>query len=85
MALKMLTQVALLVIVIGYQWYFKDLLWVSLGLRRKMQVIEDFPYSCRRIRHELLEGCEDIWLDNEARTLYAACSSTLSRTQWSPS
>ena len=68
-----------------YPLFLHDLLFVSLGIRRVIQPIEDFPYLCRRIRHERLEGCEHMWLDNDARTLYAACSSSASRSQWNPS
>ena len=69
---------------IFYQWYLRDLLFVSLGLSRSVQLLSDFPYTCQRIRHERLEGCEDMWLDEEDRTLYAACSSSLSRSKWTP-
>ena len=65
--------------------YLRDFIFVSLGIRRVIQPIEDFPYSCRRIRHERLEGCEHMWIDNEARVLYAACGSSAARVQWNPS
>ena len=74
-----------LAVVLGgifYQRYLKDLLFVSFGFGRTLQSIDDFPYTCRRLRHERLEGCEDLWLDDEARVLYAACSGSLARSQW---
>jgi hypothetical protein len=65
-----------------YQWYLKDLLFVTMGIGRTLQSIDDFPYTCRRLRHERLEGCEDLWLDDEGRVLYAACSGSVARSQW---
>ena len=65
-----------------YQWYLKDLLFVSVGVGRVMQSLEEFPYNCRRLVHKRLEGCEDLWLDDEARVLYAACSGSIARSQW---
>lgn len=79
-----LVAIAVLLIVAFYQLYMKELLFDIIGVGRVLQAIERFPYQCRRIQHELLEGCEDIWLDNEARVLYLACSGCLSRTQWNP-
>ena len=76
--------VGVVLVALFYQWYLKDILFVSAGLGRVMQPIEDFPYNCRRIRHERLEGCEDLWLDDEARVLYAACTSSAARPQWNP-
>ena len=77
--------VVIMLLTIFYQYYLKDFLFVSLGLYRDLQSIEDSLYTCRPIRHENLEGCEDIWLDDEGRSLYAACASSYSRTQWNPS
>ena len=77
--------VGIMLLTVFYQYYLKDFLFVSLGLYRGLQSVEDFPYTCRPIRHENLEGCEDIWLDDEGRSLYAACASSYSRTQWYPS
>ncbi|KAF1850774.1 calcium-dependent phosphotriesterase [Cucurbitaria berberidis CBS 394.84] len=67
-----------------YQWYVNDFFAVTLGIGRVIQTIDEFPYTCRRIEHPRLEACEDIWLDNEAKTLYAACAGTEGRLQWSP-
>ncbi|KAF2998807.1 hypothetical protein E8E13_001436 [Curvularia kusanoi] len=69
-----------------YQFLIKDLLSVSLGLGRVIQSIDEFPgYSCSRIQHPQLEACEDLWLDERDRTLYAACGGTQSRMAWNPS
>lgn len=69
---------------IGYQFLFKDIIFTSMGVRRTIQNVTDFPYDCRRIRHPKLEGCEDMWLDNELRLLYAACAPVLGRVHWTP-
>lgn len=75
---------AALLIAVLYQLYLKELVFDIVGIGRVLQPIEDFPYSCRRIQHEYLEGCEVMWLDDEARVLYLACSGSLSRCHWNP-
>lgn len=65
-----------------YQLILKDFIFVSFGAGRVIQPIEDFPYNCRRLTHERLEDCEDIWLDAEKRVLYAACTGTDHRIGW---
>lgn len=65
-----------------YQFYLRDFIQTSVGIGRVIQPIEDFPFSCRRIEHPQLEACEDLWLDNEARVLYAACAGTEGRLHW---
>ncbi|KAH6629339.1 hypothetical protein C7974DRAFT_184833 [Boeremia exigua] len=67
-----------------YQFLVKDILTVTLGLGRVIQSIDEFPYSCQRIEHPHLEACEDLWLDDIERVLYAACAGTKSRMAWSP-
>lgn len=67
-----------------YQVYVKDILSVSFGLGRDIRPIEEFPYNCRQVRHPRLEACEDMWLDGQARILYAACGSCASRANWTP-
>jgi arylesterase/paraoxonase len=57
----------------------------TAGFWRDVQPINDFPYTCRKIEHPQLEGCEDLWIDEKGRELYLACSDTISRTQWCPS
>ena len=68
-----------------YQFRIKDLLQVFLGLGREIQSLDEFPYSCTRIENPQLEACEDIWLDEQDRVLYAACTGTESRFAWKPS
>jgi hypothetical protein len=77
---------ASLAIVCGvfYQVILKDLLFVTFGVGRTYQRIEEFPYNCRRLRHLLLESCEDLVLDGEGRRVYAACSTSVGRKAWSP-
>ncbi|KAF2193273.1 calcium-dependent phosphotriesterase [Zopfia rhizophila CBS 207.26] len=65
-----------------YQLVLKELISVTFGVGRVIQPIEDFPYKCRRLEHERLQACEDIWLDDEARVLYAACTGTRHRMEW---
>ena len=67
-----------------YQFLIKDILTTSIGLGRKIQSIDEFSYSCQRIEHPQLEACEDLWLDEQERTLYAACAGTKSRMAWNP-
>jgi len=67
-----------------YQLKLHDVIFYDLGLGRSYQRIEDFPYTCRRLRHPLLESCEDMILDPESRNLYAACATSIARQQWSP-
>jgi hypothetical protein len=77
---------SIVAIIIGiiYQAVLKDIIFVTIGFGRYVQPIEDFPYVCRRIHHKLLESCEDLWLDDKARNLYAACSDSIGRGGWSP-
>jgi hypothetical protein len=65
-----------------YQLVLKDLFTTTFGVGRVIQTIDEFPYTCRHIEHPRLEACEDIWLDNDARTLYAACAGTQGRLAW---
>ncbi|KAH7343124.1 serum paraoxonase/arylesterase-like protein [Pyrenochaeta sp. MPI-SDFR-AT-0127] len=65
-----------------YQLYLKDLFATTFGIGRVIQSIDEFPYTCRRVQHPRLEACEDLWLDNQGRTLYAACAGTEGRLQW---
>lgn len=65
-----------------YQVVLKDI--IVLFPWHTIQPISDFPYTCRRISHPLLQSCEHIWLDDETRTLYAACGHNESRRGWNP-
>ncbi|KAI3018382.1 hypothetical protein CBS147347_9646 [Aspergillus niger] len=67
-----------------YKTYIHNFIFLTLGIGREIQPIEDFQWTCERVRHSLLEGCEDLWLDEQNRKLYAACNSLESRKGWSP-
>lgn len=73
------------ILAIAYELLLRNLLFTFIGIGRVVQPVEDFEYECRRIRHPLLESCEDLWLDQVGRTLYAACSDMKSRSEWVPS
>ena len=81
-----ITTVGAVLLAALYQWYLKDFLFVTIGVGRVIQPIEDFPYTCRRITNTHLESCEDMWLDDEAQVLYAACAGATARGRyWNPS
>jgi hypothetical protein len=67
-----------------YQLVLRDFLSVVVGVGRTMQPLEDFPYTCRRLKHEQLEACEDLWLDDEGRRLYLSCTGANHRLAWNP-
>ncbi|KAF7926666.1 uncharacterized protein EAE97_010175 [Botrytis byssoidea] len=67
-----------------YQTILKDWLYLNFGVGRTHNKLEDYPFTCRRVEHPLLESCEDLFLDHEDRTLYAACSTIASRRGWGP-
>jgi hypothetical protein len=67
-----------------YQFYLRDLFSTTFGIGRVIQSLDEFPYECRRLQHPRLEACEDLWLDDEARVLYAACAGTEGRLNWNP-
>ena len=77
---------AFIVLITGviYRTYIHNFIFLTLGIGREIRPIEDFPWTCTRIRHSLLEGCEDLWLDEQDRKLYAACNNLESRKGWSP-
>ena len=79
-----ITATAVLLLAASYQLYFREILVDILGFGRIVQLSNDFPYSCRRIRHEDLEGCEDAWLDHQGRAVYLACTGTTARKEWGP-
>ena len=66
-----------------YQFFLRDVFSTTLGIGRVTQSISEFPvWSCKRLEHPRLEACEDLWLDDEARVLYAACAGTAGRLEW---
>lgn len=66
-----------------YQTFLRDMI-TTLGIGRQTQTVSEFPYTCRRIGTDVLQACEDMWLDEEDRTLYLACSSVPHRQYWLP-
>lgn len=83
---KLLISSAIAAFSLAFLWQvlIRDTVFITFGVGRKHQKIEEFPYQCRRLEHPLLESCEDMVLDEESRTLFAACSSVASRRGWSP-
>ncbi|KAJ5938743.1 hypothetical protein N7466_001877 [Penicillium verhagenii] len=76
--------ISVLAFSIFYRAYVHNVLFVTLGLGRQVQPLEDFPWKCTRQYDPLLQGCEDMWLDHNDRKLYAACSTIESRQGWTP-
>jgi hypothetical protein len=79
-------RIPIIVAVLGYVYYayLHSTAAMVLGWNRTTYAISHFPYDCHRIYHPELEACEDFWLDDETRTLYAACASPESRAGWTP-
>jgi hypothetical protein len=83
----LLLKVGIFVVVslaITFQLFLKDPVWLAFSIGKHIQPLSDFPYNCRRIEDPRLEACEDMWLSEETRVLYLACSDSLSRSQWLP-
>lgn len=62
-----------------HQTWLKEGRFEIIGIGRVMKSIHEFPYTCRRIRHQRLEACEDLWLDDQERVVYLACASSVGR------
>ncbi|CAI4219560.1 unnamed protein product [Parascedosporium putredinis] len=83
--LSKLGLIAAALIAVGFQVYLKQATWLGLGIGRSIQPLSDFPYDCRRIDNDpRLQACEDMWLSENSRVLYLACSDPIARTQWLP-
>ncbi|KAI5369952.1 Putative six-bladed beta-propeller, TolB [Septoria linicola] len=68
-----------------YQLVFKNLIWVTMGVGRELQPISDFAnYKCRKLQDSRLQACEDMWLSENTRQLFLACSKSASRKHWMP-
>ncbi|KAJ5759712.1 hypothetical protein N7520_006868 [Penicillium odoratum] len=76
--------ISILVLSMFYKAYVHNILFITLGIGREIQPLEDFPWVCTRQYDPLLAGCEDMWLDHHDRKLYAACSTIESRQGWNP-
>ncbi|KAK6079508.1 hypothetical protein SCUP234_05677 [Seiridium cupressi] len=57
-----------------YQIQFPRMVSLGFGLGRALEPLSAFPYTCRRINHERLKACEDMWLSESTRQLFLACS-----------
>ncbi|KAH7310629.1 hypothetical protein B0I35DRAFT_470483 [Stachybotrys elegans] len=80
----LLSTFVVVLVAVLYRLNFHSTVIVLLGLGRVIEPIESFPYDCQRVAHPLLEACEDLWLDEKGRKLYAACASIPSRLEWFP-
>lgn len=69
--------------ILWQKWLSEELLQV-VSIGRTMQSIDEFPFTCRKLHHEQLEGCEDMWLDERERVLYLACAGSRGRMGWNP-
>ncbi|KIW46730.1 uncharacterized protein PV06_02376 [Exophiala oligosperma] len=68
-----------------YQFLLKDILFRTVGLGRTVLPVSSFPYKCHRIHGDPnIQACEDMWLDENSRTLYLACSDSAARRDWMP-
>lgn len=68
-----------------YQFLLKDILFRTVGLGRTVLPVSSFPYKCHRIAGDPnIQACEDMWLDENSRTLYLACSDAAARRDWMP-
>ncbi|TVY75620.1 Serum paraoxonase/arylesterase [Lachnellula suecica] len=76
--------IAILLLSLLYQNLAREIIFNIIGFNRIIQPLSDFPYSCRRIYNEHLEACEDLWLDEQARQLFLACTGPTSRMNWNP-
>jgi hypothetical protein len=82
--LRNLASIVVILLAVSYHVFFRNFFFTFLGVGRSLRQIQEFPYTCHRLEHPSLSSCEDLWLDEENRTLYAACSDLPSRTQWLP-
>lgn len=67
-----------------YTTWLEEVVFDVIGVGRVVQPLEDFPFNCRRLSHERLEACEDLWLDDKERVLYLACAGSRGRMAWNP-
>lgn len=69
---------AVLIFAILYSIFFQGLslprLTSSSADREAEQEASGFSWSCTRLEHPLMEGCEHLWLDEKNRRLYGTCS-----------
>ncbi|KAF5692991.1 hypothetical protein FDENT_2429 [Fusarium denticulatum] len=75
---------AIALLAILFQIYLKEAIWLGFGINRTIQPLNEFPYQCRKIVHQRLEACEDMYLSQSTRQLFLACSDPFARKQWQP-
>lgn len=68
-----------------YQMRLPRMVSLGFGLGKTRDPLSAYPYTCRRLHHERLMACEDMWLSEATRQLFLACSEPLSRSAWAPS
>jgi len=54
--------VSVAVLGVLYQVILFNVLFVVIGIDRKRQSIDGFPYICKWLTHPLLQSCEDLLL-----------------------
>jgi arylesterase/paraoxonase len=84
LASKFTVSVLVVLFAIGYQIELHRLVLIIYGRGRVIEPLSAFPYKCRRIHHERLMSCEDMWLSESTRQLFLACSEPSSREHWAP-
>lgn len=67
-----------------YQAILRDLIFITLGVGKTIELVSEFPYTCHRIEDPHLSACEDMFLSDATRQLFLACSDPLARQQWMP-
>lgn len=67
-----------------YQMRLPRMVSLGFGLGKNSNPLSAYPYTCRRLYHENLKACEDMWLSEATRQLFLACSEPLSRSAWAP-
>lgn len=82
--LKVTTTLVVLLSALLYHVQFPRMVSLAFGLGRTAEPLSAFPYTCRRIHHERLMACEDMWLSEATRQLFLACSEPLARNDWMP-
>ncbi|OQE27880.1 hypothetical protein PENSTE_c004G02024 [Penicillium steckii] len=73
---------AVLILAILYKIFFQSIAFPCLTSNSAdredeqdtKQEVDGFSWSCTRLEHPLMEGCEHLWLDEKNRRLYGTCS-----------
>ncbi|KAL3485070.1 hypothetical protein BJX62DRAFT_243329 [Aspergillus germanicus] len=67
--LQKFLSIVVILLAVFYHVFFRDFLFTFIGVGRRLSQMQEFPYTCRRLEHPSLSSCEDLWLDEENRTL----------------